>query len=77
MSAHTEQIERRPQLPALLDDASRGEFDVAIVHTLDRWSRSVGIQRQARQRLGDANVGFASVTESIDFTTPPAGSCSR
>ncbi len=70
VSAHTEQIERRPQLLALLDAASRGEFDVAIVHTLDRWSRNVGVQRQALQRLGDAHVGFASVTESIDFATP-------
>lgn len=70
VSAHTEQIERRPQLVALLEDASRGQFDVVIVHTLDRWARNVGVQRQALQRLGDAHVGFASVTESIDFTTP-------
>ena len=69
VSAHTEQIERRPQLLALLDDAARGHFDVVVVHTLDRWSRNVGVQRQALQRLGNAHVGFASVTESIDFTT--------
>ena len=70
VSAHTEQLVRRPQLLALLDDSSRGQFDVVIVHTLDRWSRNVGVQRQALQRLGEAHAGFASVTESIDFTTP-------
>ncbi|MEX1022411.1 MAG: recombinase family protein [Dehalococcoidia bacterium] len=70
VSAHTEKIEKRPQLVALLDAAARGEFDVVIVHTIDRWSRNVGVQRQALQRLGEVNVGFASVTENIDFTTP-------
>jgi site-specific DNA recombinase len=70
VSAHTEKIERRPQLVALLEDAGRREFDVVIVHTIDRWARNVGVQRQALQRLGEANVGFASVTENIDFTTP-------
>ncbi|MEZ4554827.1 MAG: recombinase family protein [Dehalococcoidia bacterium] len=70
VSAHTEKIEKRPQLVALLDDAAHREFDVVIVHTIDRWARNVGVQRQALQRLGDAHVGFASVTENIDFTTP-------
>ena len=37
---------------------------------LDRWARNVGVQRQALQRLGDAKVGFASVTEDFDFTSP-------
>jgi site-specific DNA recombinase len=41
-----------------------------VVHTLDRWARNVGVQRQALQQLGEANVGFTSVTEQIDFTTP-------
>jgi len=70
VSAHTEKIEKRPQLCALLADAASGEFDVVVVHTIDRWARNVGVQREALQRLGEANVGFASVTENIDFTTP-------
>ena len=52
VSAHTEKIEKRPQLMALLEGARRGEFDVVIVHTIDRWSRNVGVQRQALQQLG-------------------------
>lgn len=70
VSARTEKIEHRPGLAALLEGATRREFDVVIVHTIDRWARNVGVQRIALQRLGEANVGFASVTENIDFTTP-------
>ncbi|MGE3844662.1 MAG: recombinase family protein, partial [Vicinamibacterales bacterium] len=70
VSAHVERIEKRPCLVALLDGARRGAFDVVVVHTLDRWARNVGVQRLALQRLGDARVSFASVTENIDFTTP-------
>jgi len=69
-SAHTDKIEARPQLVALLADARQRQFDVVVVHTIDRWARNVGVQRQALQQLGEANVGFASVTENIDFTTP-------
>ena len=38
---------------------------------MKRWSRNVGVQRQALQMLGDASVGFASVMEDFDFT--PSG----
>ena len=68
-SAHTDRIERRPQLVALLRDAEAGQFDIVVVHNIDRWSRNVGVQRQALQRLVNAKVGFASVSEDIDFTT--------
>ena len=70
VSAHTERIEKRPQLCALLQDASRGAFDVVIVHTIDRWARNIRVQTEALQRLGAAGVGFVSLTENIDFSTP-------
>ena len=69
-SARTERIDRRPKLVALLEDAKADRFDIVVVHTIDRWSRNVGVQRQALQMLGDANVGFASVMEDFDYTTP-------
>lgn len=68
-TARSERIDRRPQLVALLRDAARGEFDLVVVHMIDRWARNVGVQRQALQRLGEARVGFASVSENVDFTT--------
>ena len=70
VSAHTDRIEKRPQLSALLADADRGSFGAVIVHTIDRWARNIRVQTAALQRLGAANVGFVSLTENIDFSTP-------
>ena len=70
ISADTENIKERPQLMKLLEDAKKGLFDCVVVHTLDRWARNVGVQRQALKLLGECKVGFASVTEDFDFSTP-------
>ena len=70
VSAHTDRIEKRPQLSALIADASRGSFDAVVVHTIDRWARNIRVQTDALQRLGKAGVGFISLTENIDFSTP-------
>ena len=70
VSAHTDNISKRPQMVKLLEDAKRNTFDCVVVHMLDRWARNVGVQRQALKQLGECSVGFASVTEDIDFTTP-------
>jgi len=70
VSAHTDQIEKRPQLSALLRDAEQGAFDLVIVHTIDRWARNIRVQSEALQRLGSAGVGFISIAENMDFTTP-------
>ena len=69
VSAHTDRIEKRPQLCALLGDAGRDAFDVVLVHTLDRWARNIRVQSEAFERLGRAGVGFVSLTENFDFTT--------
>jgi DNA invertase Pin-like site-specific DNA recombinase len=70
VSAHTDRIDKRPQLSALLADACRGLFDVVVVHMIDRWARKISIQAQALTKLGEAKVGFLSVSENIDFSTP-------
>jgi site-specific DNA recombinase len=59
-----------PQFAQLLKDAAHGIFDAVIVHTIDRWARSSAVQAEALQRLGNANIGFVSVTENMDYTTP-------
>lgn len=69
-SAHTDLISKRPAFAALLEAAERHECDVVVVHTLDRWARRISVQAQALERLGRADVGFASVMENVDFTTP-------
>jgi len=70
ISAHTDRINERPQLVKLLEDAKQQTFDLVVVHTLDRWARNVGIQRQALKILGDCKIGFASVMEDFDYSTP-------
>ncbi len=70
LTAHTDKISRRPELVRLLGDAPKGGFDCVVVHMLDRWARNVTVQRQALQQLGQYNIGFVSVTEDVDFTTP-------
>ena len=71
VSAHTDKIWKRPQLSLLLKDAQTGQrqFDVVIVHTIDRWARNMRVQTEALEILGRAGVGFVSVTENIDYTT--------
>lgn len=70
ISAHTDRIEKRPAFARLLADAERGAFDLVLVHTLDRWARRSSVQAATLERLGRAGVGFASCTESVDYTTP-------
>jgi site-specific DNA recombinase len=70
VSAHTDEIAKRPELLRLLKDAEQGEFDIVVVHTLDRLARKLSIQMQTLSRLAKAGVGFASVNDPFDATTP-------
>ena len=70
VSAYTDVVEKRPQLSALLADAHRHLFDVVVVHTIDRWARNARVHFESLARLGTARVGFASVSENVDYSTP-------
>lgn len=61
---------RRPGLDAALADLKTG--DVLVVWKLDRLGRSLGHLIQLIAELGKRGVGFRSLTEGID-TTSPAG----
>ena len=69
-SAHVDKIQKRPVFKLMLDAVGQDEPDAVVVHTLDRWARKLSIQGEAFKILGDARVGFASVMENIDMTTP-------
>jgi len=61
---------RRESREKLLEAARRREIDVVFVWRLDRWGRSVTdllAPLQEREHLG---VGFGSLTEALDLTTP-------
>lgn len=54
----------------LLDAARRREIDVVLVWRLDRWGRSVADLLTTLQELEHLGVGFVSLTEALDLTTP-------
>jgi len=54
----------------LLDAARRREIDVLLVWRLDRWGRSVADLLATFQELEHLGVGFISLTEALDLTTP-------
>ena len=61
------QREKREQL---LEAARRREIDVVLVWRLDRWDRSVTDLLATLQELEHLGVGFVSLTEALDLTTP-------
>ena len=54
----------------LLDAARRREIDLVLVWRLDRWGRSVTDLLATLQELEHLGVGFVSLTEALDLTTP-------
>ena len=60
----------RQKREELLAAARRREVDVIIVWRLDRWGRSVVDLVTTLQELSSVKVGFVSLTEALDLTTP-------
>jgi putative DNA-invertase from lambdoid prophage Rac len=60
----------RPGREELLKAARRREIDVVVVWRLDRWGRSVADLMTTLRELNDLGVGFVSLTEALDLTTP-------
>ncbi len=54
----------------LIAAARRREIDVVLVWRLDRWGRSVTDLVSTLQELQHLGVGFVSLTEALDLTTP-------
>jgi site-specific DNA recombinase len=68
-SAHADAITKRPVLRQLLEDAGKGEFDVVVVHTLDRWARNLKVMLETVAILNQHGVGLVSITENLDWST--------
>jgi putative DNA-invertase from lambdoid prophage Rac len=66
-TGHWHQRELRESLIAA---ARRREVDVVLVWRLDRWGRSVADLVSTLQELQHLGVGFVSLTEALDLTTP-------
>jgi DNA invertase Pin-like site-specific DNA recombinase len=60
----------RPALDALVKDARRQKFDVLVVWRLDRLGRNVRHLILLLDELTAIGVGFVSLAEAIDTSTP-------
>jgi len=61
---------KREAREKLLEAARRREIDVVLVWRLDRWGRSVTDLLATLQELEHPGMGFVSLTEALDLTTP-------
>jgi len=61
---------QRPDFERMLRDAKAGAFDVLLVWKFDRMARSVLTFERAVRGLTAHDIEFASLSESVDTTTP-------
>src|ERR671928_247749 len=61
---------RREAREKLLEAARRREIDLVLVWRLDRWGRSLPDLVTTLEELNHLGVGFVSLTEALDLTTP-------
>lgn len=60
----------RPERQRLIDAAKRRDLDAIIVWRLDRWGRSLVDLMATIRDLTAIEVGFVSLSEALDLTTP-------
>ena len=63
-------VANRQARDRLLEAARRRQIDVVLVWRLDRWGRSVTDLLATLQELEHLGIGFVSLTEALDLTTP-------
>ena len=61
---------KREARERLLEAARRREIAVVLVWRLDRWGRSITDLLATLKELEHLGVGFVSLTEALDLTTP-------
>lgn len=60
----------RQKREELLAAARRRDIDLVVVWRLDRWGRSLVDLVNTLQELSSLKIGFVSLTEALDLTTP-------
>ncbi len=63
-------VNERLQREGLMRAARRREIDAIVVWRLDRWGRSLADLVSTLQELHELGIGFISLCEALDFTTP-------
>jgi DNA invertase Pin-like site-specific DNA recombinase len=62
--------EKRPELDKLMAEAHRRRFDSVVVWKFDRFARSVSHLLRALETFNALGIGFVSLSESLDTSTP-------
>jgi site-specific DNA recombinase len=71
VSAHTDNLAKRPEFARMLADADTDQFEVIVVHNMDRFARKLQTCLACLERLGTQGVGVTSVSEpDLDYSTP-------
>ncbi len=60
----------RPEFMELVSDSKKGQFELCIVHKMDRFSRDLYQTLYYTNKLKDNNVDVVSVSENYDTATP-------
>jgi DNA invertase Pin-like site-specific DNA recombinase len=60
----------RPELNKMMADAHRRRFDAVVVWKFDRFARSVSHLLRALETFNALGIGFVSLSEQIDTSTP-------
>lgn len=60
----------RPGFERMLTDAEKGKFQYLICYRLDRVSRNVADFSSFIEKLNELGIGFISISENFDTTTP-------
>ncbi len=67
-SAHVDDVGKRPVFREAIDDALNGEYNVLVVHKVDRFSRKLRVTLEYIEKLGRADVGFVSILNQVDYS---------
>lgn len=60
----------RPQFKRMMEDINAKKIQTVVVYRLDRISRNISDFAGLIERFGDQGVGFVSIKEQFDTTTP-------
>lgn len=63
-------IDRRPEMRRLLEDAKEQRFDLVLFWALSRFTRSVSDLYRIMEKFTRWNISLASYTEAFDTSTP-------
>ena len=72
-SARSDNIGKRPAFKQMIAHALASNFDILVVHKLDRFSRNIRTTLEYFDKLSKAGVTFLSINEQMDFSTPWGG----